>query len=149
MFEQLAKRYSGKLSLVHAFPGLVITPSFSKEELPWWWRCGVGWFVRNVVGGIIALKPEESGARTLFMGTARYAGRGVEVSKEDDGGQAVVGTDGFENSGAYGLNWDGEVAKRIDWKSKGVVDKDVFGMEVWQHVMSVCKSVDKGEKFAG
>ncbi|KAK3110619.1 hypothetical protein LTR53_014891 [Teratosphaeriaceae sp. CCFEE 6253] len=37
-FEHLAQQHAGKLSLVHVFPGLVVTPAFSDSNLPWWFK---------------------------------------------------------------------------------------------------------------
>lgn len=127
VFEALAKMHPGKLSLVHAIPGVVITPGLLKDEMPWWFRWLAGPFVRYVLAAFVALRPEESGERTLFMGTSRYTARGVSVEEARRTG--IVDTDGVEGGGTYGLNWDREVARRIDWTSKGV-EKKVFEKKV-------------------
>jgi len=61
MFEQQAKLHPGKLSLVHAFPGLVITLGFKKKKPQWWFRWLRGPVCKYVLVTLIGLKPEESG----------------------------------------------------------------------------------------
>ena len=145
-FEHLAKQHQ-QLSLVHVFPGVVITPSYTDPTFPLWfkilWRL-LGPFVKRFQ----AISPQESGSRTLTLGTSRfparqatnsgpYAGKGAEIAK---------GTDGSFASGAYAVGSESEiVAGKADY---GKLRKEGFENTVWDHTMKAFSDIETGRVFA-
>jgi hypothetical protein len=70
-FERLS-RENPNPSLVHVYPGLVVTPAYKDPSLPLWFRAVwvlAGPLVRNVM----SVPPEEAAKRMLFLASARFA----------------------------------------------------------------------------
>ena len=140
-FEHLAKQHPGKLSFVHVFPGVVITSNYGHPSLPWWFK--LLWsLVKPLVQCFVAIEPEESGKRNLYLAGPRYPPRG----SSQKGGGGVVGTDGVVGGGAYSCNYDGETYKPEtvlpkQWRERGLEAKVV------EHMEAVFAAGDRGKKF--
>ena len=107
LWQSLAQR-APEVSFVTEFPGLVLTPIFSK--IGGW--LGVAFQVYTfLLGWLLAVPLDECAARHVFMATSaafpppRGESRGVPLV----GGAAVrSGVDGVVGSGVYSVGWDNE-----------------------------------------
>ena len=132
--EALAARHPGRLSLIHYFPGLVLTDLAYKSPLPGvaklLWR-----YVMVPLSARKAVPLEECGDRVLFLASGRFMPQG---SKE-------LGADGQMGSGSYRVDWDGETfPANEDTKSmrdSGVVD------EIWEHTMKIFEEIETKQKL--
>ncbi|KAK3671275.1 hypothetical protein LTR78_008910 [Recurvomyces mirabilis] len=141
-FESLAKQHMGKLSLVHVYPGLVISPKFWDPSLPTWFKW-VWFLMYPFANAFLNTKPEESGQRTLFfIDSERFPARG---SGEDKVSGGVTSTDQVPGGGAYSCSHKDEVYD----VSKSYVElrKQGFEAKVWQHTQDVFAAVDGRRKF--
>ena len=142
-FEHLAKQYQ-QLSFVHVFPGIVVTPSYTDPGFPLWfkllWRL-LGPLVRRFQ----AISAEDSGSRTLFLGTSRFAPlQGPDSAKKTAG--VAKGTNGTLGSGAYAVGADSEtVTSKADLAT---LRREDFEGIVWEHTMKVFNDIEAGRVFA-
>ncbi|KAI9790326.1 MAG: hypothetical protein M1835_001049 [Candelina submexicana] len=151
--ENLAKQYRGRLSLTHAFPGLVITEAFNDARLPAWFR--IVWRIASPIARLFALSGEEIGERILFLASPRYPARqepsgDVKYAQASaTGGKAGVamGTDGNPGSGAYAVNWDGEPISTA--KAYKRVRAEGLSEKVWDHTMKAFEEIEAGRTFKG
>ena len=141
-FEYLAKQYQ-QLSFVHAFPGIVVTPSYTDPGFPLWfkllWRL-FGPLVRKFQ----AISAEDSGSRILFLGTSRFAPQKVSDSATKLAGVAK-GTNGTLGSGAYAVGADSEtVTSKADLPT---LRKKGFERAIWEHTMKAFNDIEAGRVF--
>ncbi|KAJ9628793.1 hypothetical protein H2203_002696 [Taxawa tesnikishii (nom. ined.)] len=143
-FEHLARQHQG-LSLVHVYPGLVITPAFYASTMPWWFR--LMWaIVGPALSRWCALPAAESAARTIYLANNRRfppAGDGAETRKLGD--EVALGTDGDRGSGAYAVA-DNSGALDVNAKYEELRKKG-FGDEVWEHTMQAFEEIRAGKVF--
>ncbi|KAI1630437.1 hypothetical protein EDD37DRAFT_619589 [Exophiala viscosa] len=113
--EYLAAQNPGKLSLVHVYPGLVMTPAFKNPGVPIWFKAI--WTVITPVTKLLTTSPAEAGERILFLASPlRFPARGAtEQSTATKGGEIEVGvakgSDGKVGSGAYAVEISGEAVE--------------------------------------
>ena len=150
-FEHLAAQHPGKLSLVHMFPGLVMTNAFQNPGIPFWAK--IMFRIASPVLRLFATSVPESGERTLFLASPqRFPARGENrsTSNASIGGPKLAvatGTDGKTGSGAYGVNIDGETshnAVMIEKHRAGGVDE-----KVWEHTMNAFDTIASGKVWSG
>ena len=142
-FEHLAKQYQ-QLSFVHVFPGIVVTPSYTDPGFPLWfkllWRL-FGPLVRRFQ----AISEQDSGSRTCFLGTSRFASQQGPNSPTKTAGVAK-GTNGTVGSGAYAVGADSEtVTSKADLAT---LRKEGFEGVIWEHTMKVFNDIEAGRVFA-
>jgi hypothetical protein len=147
--EHLAAQNPGKLSLVHYFPGLVLTEAFGDPNLPTWFRWtfkyGRPLISPFTVGG------DECGQRVLFNASAKFPARPVNATElsEKSGGdiQVAMSSDGIVGGGAYKVNWNGELIatgkQYIKMREEGWLDKAV------DHTLKVFEEIESGKVFTG
>ncbi|EXJ59282.1 hypothetical protein A1O7_06714 [Cladophialophora yegresii CBS 114405] len=147
-FEHLAKQHPGKLSLVHVFPGMVMTKAFTNPGVPLWGR--VMFRISRPVLSVFSTPVAESGERTLFLASPHrfpaHRGSGDQPTNAASAGTpnlvVATGTDGKTGSGAYAVDIDGETchkAKMIEkYKAEGV------GEKIWEHTMKVFGVIASG-----
>jgi len=140
--EALADKNTQKLSMVHVFPNLVITPGFDREHYPLWFKAA--WMVAAPFAGLFSVSQEESGERTLFLASSRYPARGTTMTEYGD---VAIGTDGKRGSGAYAVNYDGEVIPTTGAYEKVVGGREELGKKVWEHTMEAFAEIEKGNAF--
>ena len=105
-FERLSRENSN-LSLVHVYPGLVVTPAYKDPSLPLWFRAVWG-LAGPLVRVALSIPPEKAAKRMLFLASARFAplkGGGVNDSA------IAVGTNGSAGSGCYAVGEDSDTVK--------------------------------------
>ncbi len=118
--ETLAERHCGRLSLVHVFPGLVITNAFNSASLPAWFK--LIWPLAAPIVRPFSVPPRECGERMLFLATPRFPARqtvgngttakGDETIANEVHAGIAIGSDGKRCSGSYAVNSDGETTPR-------------------------------------
>ncbi|KAK4694108.1 hypothetical protein P7C71_g3416, partial [Lecanoromycetidae sp. Uapishka_2] len=135
-FEEMAKQ-NPSISFVHTYPGMVKT-GFTKDA---------GFALKMALNlAVTVFSPwtvgiEESGERHLYAATsAAYPPKSGEKGGVGIGGdQPTKGSDGEAGSGAYLIGWEG------DFRGNEKVLKELreknAGQKIWQHTMSILKSV--------
>lgn len=137
-FEHLALQNEGKLSCIHIYPGLVITPSMSAKSNPWWFK--TAWFFIAPFAKLYATSAEDIGQRILFLATDRYSAS--NSGKEGRQGISVAsGSDGKLGGGGYSVRADGET-NDLREAYEGF-DREGMREKVWQHTMEVFDGVSK------
>lgn len=129
-YEHLA-RENPRISFVHAFPGLVITPIFTREFT------GIVRLLVQYIAlpfiGLFAISADDAGARALFYSTSdRYSvsdgtvplAEGIEKSSRTEGGVFLT-NDKSESS----VNDSQKIL--ADYRARGVDDK------VWRHTQEI------------
>ncbi|PYI01561.1 NAD(P)-binding protein [Aspergillus sclerotiicarbonarius CBS 121057] len=120
-----------KVSFVHAYPGLVGTNIYN-NSFPW----PISSFYNYALWPFFSVNLQESGERHLFhLSSARYpAKEGITtqgVPVESEMGVVATGTTGEVGSGAYLLNWKGDVSSSnkilAQYREQGVSES------VWKH----------------
>ena len=141
-FEQLAKQNEGKVAFIHAYPFIVITPTYGNSNLPWWFRAI--WFVLGpLVTRFLAVSAEECGDRHLSLSGPRYPPRSVQVLSEHMTANLAMSTDGVPGGGAYALDQNGEPTPSKDKRAKlySGLPQDLAG-RVWEHTMAIFHTVE-------
>ena len=138
--QRVANENPGKISLVHNFPGLVVTPGFDLPSLPIWLR--ITWKIMAPFARFFAVDAEESGQRTLFLATKRFPARGSE---------AVTGSEGQVGSGAYACGNDGEASPSVQKREKSYegLQDGKFEQQVWDHTMKAFDDAVSRKVFDG
>jgi hypothetical protein len=154
--ETLAERHRGRLSLVHVYPGLVITEAFDKVRLPTWVKLIWRWLVAPIIRPF-SVPPRESGERILFLATPRFPARqkletgttakGDKVTATEGDAGIAMGSDGNRGGGAYAVNWDGETIS-TEKAYKKVREEGLAG-KVWDHTMRAFEEIEAGTVFTG
>lgn len=146
MAEELAKKEPGT-SFIHSSPGVVFTGI--ARELPAWARVALR--VLQPLFSPFSVSQEETGARQLFHATSgMYAplkpAEGAKIESGASGvplreGQEVAeGSVGEIGSGAYLVNWNGDIT------AKGKLDgyrKQGVSKTVWEHTLGIFERVEK------
>jgi hypothetical protein len=86
---------------MHYFPGLIVTPGYSDEAHPTWFKA-IWTVLSPLVKVTVATSPRESGQRMLYLASSWFPSKGQESGTE------VLDTDGWPNGGAYVVNADDE-----------------------------------------
>ena len=141
-FERLAQQYKGKLSLVHAFPGTVVGPSYWESTLPWWFRT-IWWAVSSLVIRFLATPPDESGQRTLFYATSRYPARGNHTANDRKSAQS---TNRVSGGGAYSCGPNNE-PYNVD-RLYAALRRDGLEHRVWDHTIGVFDALENYKSLA-
>ena len=154
--ETLAEQHRRRLSLVHAFPGLVMTGGFDNPRLPAWFKLTWRWLVGPLVRPF-AVPPRECGERVLFLATPRFPARPAaetgatvkdnEARTTEGNTDIAIGTDGNRGSGAYAVNKDGETII-IEKAYKRFRGEDM-AEKVWHHTMRAFEEIEAGRVFTG
>lgn len=155
-FESLASQYPGKLSLVHVFPGLILTDGF--KYLPLWAR--VLWRILLPMLSLFCTSLEECGERVLFLANptrfpaglsqtvanvppARSNSKPVELA-------TATGTDLKRGSGAYGVTLDGETIPEPQiHRSYDEHRANGVGAKIVAHTMKAFEEIKAGKAFKG
>ena len=147
--EHLAAQNRGKLSLVHYFPGLVLSDGFQDPALPFWFRA-----IFKYAAPLIRLSPstldgEVSGARTLFNASPRFppcSADGKAAAKDSAGAIGVAeSSDGIVGGGAYRVNYNNEqVATPKQYKK---LREEGWLEKVVEHTLKAFEEIEAGRVF--
>jgi hypothetical protein len=144
-FERLAKENKGKISLVHYFPSIVVTPAYDSPDMPLWFR--IVWKAFGpAVKLFLSVNHEESGDRVMYLATDQFAA--ISSQKTTPKEDVAISTDEIKGGGAYAVNWNDEVfpQSHFDKKYKSI-RSDGVGEKVWKHTMEAFESISAGEPF--
>jgi hypothetical protein len=144
--EELAARQP-TISCLHVYPGKVITPEFQNADFPYLLKLFLLWVFVPIMR-FFTLTIEEVGDRMCFLAlSARFPSRlgaadGTAAERMlpvSEGVGVAVGTNGEVGSGAYCVDWTGEVSdnqKRLaELRGLGTPNK------IWKHTMEVFDKV--------
>ncbi|KAF2159920.1 hypothetical protein M409DRAFT_29529 [Zasmidium cellare ATCC 36951] len=143
-FEHLASQHES-VAFVYMSPGMVFGPSYRDPTLPWWFKMCLG-VLELLLRWWVAIPPEESGQRTLFL-----AGRAFPpAGSKNNSVQRAKGTDGATGSGCYAVGSSCDV---VEEKKHGALypklRNEGFQQEVWAHTMKAFEDIEVGQRFIG
>jgi hypothetical protein len=137
VFEELAEKHAGQLSLTHIYPGLVEGPGFYSPDMPSWFR--VVWRLLRPLAWLYMTSPEDCGQVMLYMATPSFPAKGAATP----GGLNVARSTKSElGGGAYSLGQraDDYNEKRVSYDK---VRKDDTSSIVWEHTMTTLEEAKK------
>jgi hypothetical protein len=142
LFEELAEKHAGKLSLSHIYPGLVDGPTFYSADMPTWFK--VVWTLLKPLASLVYMTPPDTcGEVMLYLATPRYTAKGGLENGESlvDGVEVAKSTDWELGGGAYALGQRGDVWNK--GKSYEKVRTEDTHKQVWDHTMEVLEGIEK------
>lgn len=142
MFEELAERHAGKLSLSHIYPGLVDGPGFYSPEMPSWFK--VLWRLLKPLASLYMTSADDCGRVMLYLATSRYPAKGTieGADRKLVGGVEVAkSTLGELGGGSYSVGQRGDVGAK--GKSYEKVRQEGTSKQVWDHTMEVFMRIEK------
>lgn len=134
MFEELASKYAGRLSLTHIYPGLVDGPGFYSNEMPTWFRW-VWWALKPLLS-LYMTSPEDCGATMMYLATSRFPA----ISTKTPSGEAAVSTKMEPGGGAYGVGRTADPPAGVRYEK---IRKSDTAKRVWDHTMEILNRIEK------
>ncbi|CAH0038243.1 unnamed protein product [Clonostachys solani] len=136
LFEELAEKHAGRLSLTHIYPGLVDGPGFLSDEMPKWFR--VTWRVlKPVLRHIYMTSPEDCGAVMVYLATSHFPAKGQDAPegvKPETSSQDQLG------GGAYAVGQRADAPNKVAYSN--VRQGDTVKL-VWDHTMKTLEDIEK------
>lgn len=147
--EYLAAQNPGKLSLVHVFPGLVMTEAFQNPGVPIWFK--LIWTLFTPITRLLTNSLTEVGDRILFLASPlRFPARqtteqGAAAGTKDLDAGIAKGSDGKIGSGAYAVDINGEpVANEKAYKK---YREECVGEKLVAYTLRAFEVIQAGEVF--
>lgn len=134
MFEELAEKYAGRLSLTHIYPGLVDGPGFYSNEMPAWFR--IVWRVLKPLAWLYMTSAEDAGMVMVYLATSRFPAKGQKVT---DGSELTKSTQEEVGGGSYGVGQRGDSVKGIRYEK---IRKEDTAKTVWDHTMETLNRIE-------
>ncbi|KAK4543374.1 hypothetical protein LTR36_005517 [Oleoguttula mirabilis] len=142
LFEEIAARYAGRLSLVHIYPGLVDGPGMYSPEMPLWFRAL--WRLLKPLAQLLYMTPPDvCGQVMLYLGTSRYP---AKTQKPAEGIEVTRGTSGEPGGGSYTVGQRGDPQKGVSYAK---VRKEDTGRQVWDHTMETLERIERANQTDG
>jgi hypothetical protein len=145
--EYVAKKYPGKISLIHYFPGLVITDAFRDKKNPRWFRWSVT-LLRPILG-FVTVAREETGERVLFLASERFPARAPKDESKSEKKRSDIGiatsSDDVVGGGAYRVIWTGERIPTVPAYEKH--RKDGLPEICVNHTLKAFEEIEAGRVF--
>jgi hypothetical protein len=142
VFEELAEKHAGHLSLSHIYPGLVDGPGFYSPDMPTWFR--VIWRLLKPLAWLYMTSAEDCGQVMLYLAMSRYPAKGAveEDGQNVSGGvQVAKSTKGELGGGSYALGQRGDVqTKTVSYER---VRHEGTSKQVWDHTMETLEQIAK------
>lgn len=139
MFEELAEKNAGKLSLTHIYPGLVDGPGFYGPEIPPWF--GFLWWVLKPLTWLYMTSADDCGDVMTYLATSRYPAKGTTDNRSAGGVEVAKSTQGEPGGGCYAVGQRGDVWAK--GKSYAKVRGDGTSKDVWDHTMETLTKIEK------
>jgi hypothetical protein len=139
MFEELAEKYAGKLSLTHIYPGLVDGPGFYNPEMPSWFR--FLWRILKPLASLYMTSSDDCGDVMVYLATSRYPAKGSGALEIYGGLEAAKSTLGELGGGSYAVGQRGDVGAK--GKSYEKVRQEGTSKQVWDHTMETLTKIEK------
>ena len=145
-FKGLGRECPGRLRCIHLCPGLVITPAFYANSLPWWFK--TIWRLVYPFAQWWSISPEEIGERVLFLSSNHFPKPlTAENSDAFSPSSVTLAKSGRSCGGVYSVDQAGEVNDAA--KEYADMDRDHTMERVWQHTMKVFCAIEVGQKYTG
>ncbi|TIA37057.1 hypothetical protein D6C78_04971 [Aureobasidium pullulans] len=150
-----AKRYNmsrarihntDKVSFIHVYPRLVITPAFGNQDLPTWFRA-VWTVTKPFVKYAIAISPKEIRERILYLSSSALPPKDFYAHAGDKTIKLAMSTDSMIGSRAYACKHDAETID-VQEKYKSLRASKV-DEKVWEHTLSVFSQIQENGVFKG
>ena len=144
LFEELARKNAGHLSLSHIFPGLVDGPTFYSNDMPTWFR--YTWRVMKPFASVGMTSTDDCGQVMTYLLTSRYPARGT-VDKENknandaNGAGVAQSSDGVIGGGSYSLGQRGDVPAK--GPTYGKIRQEGVAQKVWDHTVETLERIEK------
>ena len=141
VFEELAQKHAGKLSLTHIYPGLVDGPGFYNQDNPTWFK--FVWPIVKFLASLYMISPENCGDVMVYLATAQFPAKESksERTKLPEGLQVAKSSLGESGGGCYAAG------QRADVASQPIMYRNVRKAEtsklVWDHTFEVLNRVEK------
>lgn len=143
--EHLAVKYSGKIALMHFYPGLVVTNAFQGPTVPKWFR--YTWRLLSPFISLFTVPEVESGERVLFLASNRFPPRNSTSIEDANGLQIAESSDGVSGGGAYRVDWNGEsIPIKKNYEELRAAG---WGEKFVAHTNQVFADVEAGKVFTG
>ena len=139
MFEALAEKYAGKLSLMHIYPGLVDGPGFYTPDMPAWFR--ILWRILKPLVSRYMTSSDDCGDVMVYLATSRYPAKGSQTPEIYGGVEVAKSTLGELGGGSYALRQRGDV--KAKGKSYENVRQEGTRKQVWDHTMEILTKIEK------
>lgn len=147
--EYLAAQNPGKLSLVHVYPGLVMTQAFQNPGVPVWFK--IVWTLFTPITRLLTKPLAEVGDRILFLASPlRFPARqtteqSAAVAAEDLEVGIAKGSDGKIGSGAYAVDINGEAVENE--KAYEKYREEGVGEKLVAYTLRAFEVIQAGEVF--
>ncbi|KAL7928544.1 hypothetical protein V8C35DRAFT_229295 [Trichoderma chlorosporum] len=140
LFEELAERYAGKLSLTHIYPGLVDGPGFYSPEMPRWFR--VLWLMLKPLTKLYMTTPQVCGDVMMYLATARYPAREQikDVKQLLNGVQVASSSKAEPGGGSYTVGQRGDASNKVSYEK---VRREGLSEQVWNHTIKTLEQIKK------
>lgn len=142
LFEELAQKNAGHLSLSHIYPGLVDGPVLYSPDMPTWFR--IVWRLLKPLAQFYMTPEDDCGLIMLYLITSRFPAKGTieEGGKNFVGGVEVAQSTNAElGGGSYGLGSMGDVQAK--GKSYENVRQEGLSKKVWDHTMETLERIQE------
>ena len=134
-FEKLADENRGRVSLIHVFPGIIITPGYKNSQNPTWWK--IAYVFISPLLRMMSTSKEDFGTRAVYLALPEFPPKPADGKAVTEGStpQVAVGSNSIRGSGAYMIDNNGdscpekEVYKKL--RQQGMTET------VYQHTLSV------------
>ncbi|KAH7123471.1 hypothetical protein B0J13DRAFT_628589 [Dactylonectria estremocensis] len=139
LFEELAQKHAGKLSLTHIYPGLVDGPGFLSLDMPTWFR--VVWRVMKPLAWLYMTSSEDCGQVMVYLATPKFPPKGTAGSEK-----ATLSTNAESGGGAYGVGQRADAPQGIRYEK---LRKEDTSKRIWDHTMEILEGIEKKNLSAG
>ncbi|KAF7553061.1 hypothetical protein G7Z17_g3914 [Cylindrodendrum hubeiense] len=133
VFEELADKYAGKLSLTHIYPGLVDGPTFTGPDMPAWFR--LVWRLLKPLAQLFMTSSEDCGQVMVYLATSNFPAKGAPGSAK-----ATLSTKAEPGGGCYGVGKWADMPKGIRYEK---VRKEDTSKKIWDHTMETLERIEK------
>ncbi|KAH6984340.1 hypothetical protein BKA56DRAFT_546602 [Ilyonectria sp. MPI-CAGE-AT-0026] len=138
VFEELADKHAGKLSLTHIYPGLVDGPGFSSPDMPTWFK--FVWKILKPLAWLYMTSSDDCGQVMVYLATSNFPAKGTV-----DSAKATLSTKEEAGGGSYGVGQRADAAKGFRYER---LRKEDTSKRIWDHTMEVLDRIEKENENA-
>jgi hypothetical protein len=141
MFEEFARKYAGKISFIHIYPGLVDGPGFYHQDNPLWFK--VIWRILYPFLWLTYMTQQDTcGEVMAYLATNSFPPTGETEVHEVD---MTVATTGVKGDGSYAVGQRADSGNKQGSKTFASFRDQDLGKEVWEHTMEIFEQVVKSD----
>ena len=141
-FEHLASHHDS-VAFIYMSPGVVFGPSYRDPSLPWWFKTCLA-LTEPLLRWTVAIPPEDSGHRTLFLTGPAFASTGLINAST----RLAKGTNGSIGSGCYAVGSSCDlIAEKKHRMLYPRLRNEGFQQDVWAHTMKAFDHIEAGQRF--